>query len=419
MTKIYVYADFNWLKKVELVGELSMQSIRGKESYSFEFSKDWLKNYGSIQLSDDINNYTGIQYCQQNNEIFGCFADSLPDRWGRTLILRREQILAMEEKRPVRRLTEFDFLTGIDDYTRIGGFRYKIDPTGEFINTSNKLQIPPITGIKELVRASNEIELSEEKNTLPQKKWLFQLIQPGTSLGGARPKATIIDENKHLYIAKFPSRNDLYDVGLWEHLSHLLAKESGLNCSESKVIKAGNKYHTLLSKRFDRTADNKRIHYASAMTMLGLKDGCNANTGNGYLDIVNYIIKNCCNVDFNLKELYRRVAFNISIGNSDDHFRNHGFLLTPQGWTLSPAFDINPSLSKEQSLLINSYTAKSDLNILLDSCEEYMLNHNTAKQIIEEVLKGISKWKLLANKINIPQSEQNIFKDRFITNIPK
>ena len=385
MTKIYVYADFNWLKKVEIVGELSMQSIRGKESYSFEFSKDWLKNYGSIQLSDDINNYTGIQYCQQNNEIFGCFADSLPDRWGRTLILRREQILAMEEKRPVRRLTEFDFLTGIDDYTRIGGFRYKIDPTGEFINTSNKLQIPPITEIKELVRASNEIELSEEKNTLPQKKWLFQLIQPGTSLGGARPKATIIDENKHLYIAKFPSRNDLYDVGLWEHLSHLLAKESGLNCSESKVIKAGNKYHTLLSKRFDRTADNKRIHYASAMTMLGLKDGCNANTGNGYLDIVNYIIKNCCNVDFNLKELYRRVAFNISIGNSDDHFRNHGFLLTPQGWTLSPAFDINPSLSKEQSLLINSYTSKSDLNILLDSCEEYMLNHNTAKQIIEEV----------------------------------
>ena len=419
MTKIYVYADFNWLKKIELVGELSMQSIRGKESYSFEFSKDWLKNYGSIQLSDDINNYTGIQYCQQNNEIFGCFADSLPDRWGRTLILRREQILAMEEKRPVRRLTEFDFLTGIDDYTRIGGFRYKIDPTGEFINTSNKLQIPPITEIKELVRASNEIELSEEKNTLPQKKWLFQLIQPGTSLGGARPKATIIDENKHLYIAKFPSRNDLYDVGLWEHLSHLLAKESGLNCSESKVIKAGNKYHTLLSKRFDRTADNKRIHYASAMTMLGLKDGCNANTGNGYLDIVNYIIKNCCNVDYNLKELYRRVAFNISIGNSDDHFRNHGFLLTPQGWTLSPAFDINPSLSKEQSLLINSYTSKSDLNILLDSCEEYMLNHNTAKQIIEEVLKGISKWKLLANKINIPQSEQNIFKDRFITNIPK
>ena len=419
MTKIYVYADFNWLKRVELVGELSMQSIRGKESYSFEFSKDWLKNYGSIQLSDDINNYTGIQYCQQNNEIFGCFADSLPDRWGRTLILRREQILAMEEKRPVRRLTEFDFLTGIDDYTRIGGFRYKIDPTGEFINTSNKLQIPPITEIKELVRASNEIELSEEKNTLPQKKWLFQLIQPGTSLGGARPKATIIDENKHLYIAKFPSRNDLYDVGLWEHLSHLLAKESGLNCSESKVIKAGNKYHTLLSKRFDRTADNKRIHYASAMTMLGLKDGCNANTGNGYLDIVNYIIKNCCNVDYNLKELYRRVAFNISIGNSDDHFRNHGFLLTPQGWTLSPAFDINPSLSKEQSLLINSYTSKSDLNILLDSCEEYMLNHNTAKQIIEEVLKGISKWKLLANKINIPQSEQNIFKDRFITNIPK
>lgn len=244
----------------------------------------------------------------------------------------------------------------------------------------------------------------------------IQLIHPGTSLGGARPKATVIDENK-LYIAKFPSRNDLYDVGLWEHLAHLLALESGINCAESKAIKAGNKYHTLLSKRFDRTTDNKRIHFASAMTMLGLKDGSNANTGNGYLDIVDFIIQNCCNVDYNLKELYRRVAFYISIGNSDDHFRNHGFILTSKGWTLSPAFDINPSLSKEQSLLINSYTAASDLKILLDSCEEYMLNHNTAKQIIEEVLNGVSKWKMLANKINLPQSEQNIFKDRFITQL--
>lgn len=416
MKKLYVYADFDWLKKEELIGELLIDSLRGKESYGFQFSKEWLKKYGNIQLSNDINNYTGIQYCQQNGDIFGCFADSLPDRWGRTLILRREQILAIEENRPVRRLTSYDFLSGIDDYTHIGGFRYKEDPNGDYINTSNKLQIPPIADIKDLIRASNEIELCEENNSLPEKKWLIQLIHPGTSLGGARPKATVIDENK-LYIAKFPSRNDLYDVGLWEHFAHLLAIESGINCAESKAIKAGNKYHTLLSKRFDRTTDNKRIHFASAMTMLGLKDGSNANTGNGYLDIVDFIIQNCCNVDYNLKELYRRVAFYISIGNSDDHFRNHGFILTSKGWTLSPAFDINPSLSKEQSLLINSYTAASDLKILLDSCEEYMLNHNTAKQIIEEVLNGVSKWKMLANKINLPQSEQNIFKDRFITQL--
>lgn len=156
-------------KKEELIGELLIDSLRGKESYGFQFSKEWLKKYGNIQLSNDINNYTGIQYCQQNGDIFGCFADSLPDRWGRTLILRREQILAIEENRPVRRLTSYDFLSGIDDYTHIGGFRYKEDPNGDYINTSNKLQIPPIADIKDLIRASNEIELCEENNSLPEK----------------------------------------------------------------------------------------------------------------------------------------------------------------------------------------------------------------------------------------------------------
>ena len=338
MKKLYVYADFDWLKEVELIGELGYESLRGSDSYCFTFSDEWLKKHGDLFLSEDLNNYPGQQYTQPEKDIFGCFSDALPDRWGRTLLLRREQLAAMEEKRPVRRLSSFDFLTGIDDFSRMGAFRFKENPEGEFINVSESLKIPPLTDIRELIAASAEIEKSEEDNVLPNRKWIVQLVQPGSSLGGARPKASVIDTDKTLYIAKFPSRKDDYDAGLWEHFSHLLATKAGIKAAKTKVLATGEKYHTLLSQRFDRTQEGKRIHFASAMTLLGLNDGDNATTGHGYLDIVDFIIQNCTNVEENLYELYRRVAFNICIGNSDDHFRNHGFLLTAKGWTLSPAY---------------------------------------------------------------------------------
>ena len=413
MKKLFVYADFDWLGQVELVGELTMDSIRGGETYGFIYDASWLKKHGDIALSYDINNYAGMQHTQLGKDIFGCFADSLPDRWGRTLVLRREQILAAEEKRPVRRLSSMDYLLGIDDASRMGGFRFKEDPEGEFINASGELQIPPITSIRELMAASLEIESSEELNKLPEKKWLMQLVQPGTSLGGARPKVSVVDEKKRLYVAKFPSKKDMYDVGLWEHFAHLMANRAGINCAETSVITADSKYHTLLSRRFDRTDEGKRIHFASAMTMLGLTDGQNASTGNGYLDMVDFIVQGCCDVENNLQELFRRVAFNIAIGNSDDHFRNHGFLLTSRGWTLSPAYDLNPTLSHHQSLLINSYTTESDLDILQKSCSEYMLSSKVATQIISDVKNAMTSWKQDATSIGLSQSEQNMFKDRF------
>ena len=370
MKRLYVFADFDWLKEPRLIGELSYESLRGSDSYGFCYSDDWLRDYGNLFLSDDLNNYPGQQYTAPGKDIFGCFSDALPDRWGRTLINRREQILAKEEKRPVRRLSSFDYLVGIEDYSRMGGFRFKESLEGEYINASESLRIPPLTDIRELIAASSEIEKSEEENHLPERRWIEQLVQPGSSLGGARPKASVIDENKILHIAKFPSRKDDYDTGLWEHFSHLLAKKAGIHAAATRVIFTNDKYHTLLSRRFDRKEGGERIHFASAMTLLGLNDGDNANTGHGYLDIVDFILQNCTNVEDNLQELYRRVAFNICIGNTDDHFRNHGFLLTAKGWTLSPAYDMNPTLNEYQSLLINSYTNKSDLNELLNSCEE-------------------------------------------------
>lgn len=417
MKKIFVFADFDWLKDVELIGELSYESLRGSDSYGFKFDDTWLKKHGAIFLSEDLNNYPGQQYTQPGKDIFGCFSDALPDRWGRTLLNRREQILAGEKKRPVRRLSSFDYLLGIDDYSRMGGFRFKESMDGDFINVSDTLRIPPLTDIRQLIEASREIEKSEEENQLPDKKWIIQLVHPGSSLGGARPKASIIDVDKVLYIAKFPSRKDDYDTALWEHFCHLLAIQVGIDAAVTQVISTNDKYHTLLSRRFDRTEDGERIHFASAMTLLGLDDGDNAATGHGYLDIVDFILQNCTNVEENLKELYRRVAFNICIGNSDDHFRNHGFLLTVKGWTFSPAYDMNPTLSEYQSLLINSSTNKADLNILIDACEEYMLSRKVAELIISEVIEVVKNWRVLATKLGISKREMEMFSSVFNSRI--
>ena len=333
----------------------------------------------------------------------------MPDRWGRTLLLRREQIVAAEEQRPVRRLSSFDFLTGIDDFSRMGGFRFKEDLDGEFINVSESLKIPPLTDIRELIAASAEIEKCEENNMLPDRKWIAQLVQPGTSLGGARPKANVVDADKTLYVAKFPSRKDDYDVGLWEHFGHLLCHKNRDKRCKTKMLATGEKYHTLLSQRFDRTQEGKRIHLASAMTLLGLSDGDNATTVHGYLDIVDFIIQSCTDVERNLQELYRRVAFNICIGNSDDHFRNHGFLLTAKGWILSPAYDMNPTLNEYQSLLVSSTSNKAELSILLDACEDYMLNRKTAEKIISEVIGAVKGWRELATRLGISKREMDMF----------
>lgn len=417
MERLLVFADFDWLDKPELVGELCYEKLRGSESYAFRFDDNWLKFHAGIKLSEDINNYPGLQYTQPGNDIFGCFSDALPDRWGRTLLKRREQIQASEEKRAVRNLSSFDYLMGIDDFSRMGGFRLKRELDGDFINVSPSLKIPPLTELRQLVLASQEVEKSEENDVLPEKKWIAQLIQPGTSLGGARPKAGVLDDSGNLCIAKFPSRKDDYDTGLWGHFSHLLARKAGIYAAQTKVLGGLGKYHTLLSKRFDRTDEGKRIHFASSMSLIGLRDGDNAQGGYGYLNIVDFILQSCCDVEKNLQELYRRVAFNICIGNSDDHFRNHGFLLTPRGWTLSPAYDMNPTLNEYQSLLINESSNKADIRTLLESCESYMIKKEVAKNIIRQVQAAVAGWENLAVLLQIPAREVTMFKDRFKLNL--
>ena len=411
MDRLFVYADFDWLAAPTLVGELSFDSVRGNETYSFSYDKEWLAKYGDIFLSEDLQNFPGVQYTRPERDIFSCFSDALPDRWGRTLLNRREQIAAADEKRPVKRLTSFDYLMGIDDASRVGGFRFTKTKGGEFINVDLNLRVPPLTSVRELIHAAHEIEESEEKQQLPAKKWLVQLLHPGTSLGGARPKATVVDEDGKLTVAKFPSRKDDYDVALWEHFCHVMGRKAGLNVAETRIIN-GENHHVLLSKRFDRNDKGKRIHFASALTLLGLEDGDNASTGFGYPDIVDFIIQHGSNVEQNLEELYKRVAFYIIVGNSDDHFRNHGFLLTRKGWELSPAYDINPTLQENQSLLINRSTNESDLNILLESANDYMLSKDKAARIISEVKEAMKSWQTEARRIGIPIRDIDVFAPR-------
>ncbi len=405
MKELIVYADFDWLNAPEEMGRLTFEMLRGNVSYGFEFAPSWLKQHSDITLSDDLQNYTGLQYTKPDRDIFACFMDALPDRWGQLLLNRREQTQARMESRPVRTLNSFDFLMGIDDFSRMGAFRFKEQRESDFINASLTLRTPPITSLAMLQQAADAIEKAEEKHQLPEQKWLTQLLKPGTSLGGARPKASVIDENNQLCIAKFPSRKDDYDVELWEHCCCLLAKQAGIQVAQTKVVSLTGPYHTLLSRRFDRTSEGKRIQFASALTLLGLQDGDNASNNYGYLNIVDFIIRSCTNVEQNLRELYRRVAFNICVGNTDDHFRNHGFILTRKGWTLAPAYDINPTHNTYQSLLISAHSDESNLQILLDAAEDYMLSKGAAQQIINEVIAAVKNWRKIATHLGIAKHE--------------
>ncbi len=417
MEKIYVYADFDFLEQTEEIGVLSYERVRGNDHFAFEFSREWLFRHGDMILSGDVISVRGTQYPRQGNSVFGFVKDSFPDRWGRVLLDRRERLAAKEQQRPVRTLSNYDYLVGIEDLTRMGGIRYSTEKNGTFINSSSRYCVPPLESLRVLCDACQEIESAEERNELPEQRWLDQLVDPGSSLGGARPKANVVDTDGRLYIAKFPSKKDFENTELIEHFSNIMARKAGINVANTSIIPISKNRHLLLSERFDRTTDGKRRHFASAMSLLGLDDGSGAGTGNGYLDIVDFIVRNCTNVQQNLHELYRRVAFNVLFGNTDDHFRNHGFILTRKGWTLSPAYDINPSTKTHQCLLINENTELSDINVLRDSCESYMLDRGDASDIINEVICAINDWQRVATENQIPVKVLEQYNDRWTLRI--
>lgn len=416
MNTIQLYLSLPWEESPAHIGDLTYERIRGNEVYGIELSTDWLSRHRDIALSGDVQNLSGKQY--SSGKIFGFLADALPDRWGRRLIDKRERLLAIAEKREAKALTDFDYLIQLDDATRMGALRLQAD--GGWLCLDKAQPIPPVTQLREFVDIAHRYEASEAENKPISEQWIDNLFRQGSSLGGARPKANVRDVDGTLYIAKIPSLSDDYDVALWEHFAHELGRVAGVNTAQTQLLTLeGVKYHTLLSRRFDRIGD-QRIPFASAMTMCNLQDGADASTGNGYPDIADVMMGGIpmANQMENLKQLYRRIAFNICIGNNDDHFRNHGFLLTKEGWTLSPAYDINPTNRREQSLLITETTNESSLEALLDGASLYMLHEQEARTIIEEVINAVKKWQQVATRCQISKSEQERFAERLSVSYP-
>ena len=411
MKQLLVYADFHFLTAIEKLGTLNYDRVRGNEVFSFRYDSNWLNQYGDIRLGGDLGTFPGLQYAPSNS-IFGCFADSLPDRWGRTLAEKREEIEAQRAHRPVKKLDSLDYLLSIDDLMRMGGFRLKTAEAEPFLNDYGAMRIPPIASIRELAAAADAIEASDELKELPEEKWLYQLLNPGTSLGGARPKANVMEQDNSLWIAKFPSREDRHDVSQWELFCILLAKSCHIDVADAKTMDSGKRHHIFLTKRFDRTSDGKRVHFSSAMNLLGFKDGDGRDNSKGYLDIADLIIQYCPDTQKQLEQLYRRVAFNICVGNADDHFRNHGFLLTPKGWILSPAYDMNPSLSTDQCLMISETTNEASLTALSEASDAYFIPKQRALAIIEEVRRGVSRWTSLARRLHLSETEVKFFEGR-------
>lgn len=411
MTKtIYVYEHWNSKYPIK-IGTLFVDQMKSGETYSFEYDENWLKFGQDVyKIDPNLELYRGRQYAIDKN-MFGVLSDSAPDRWGRTLMKRKEKYQADKDKRKPKSFTESDFLLGVYDKTRMGALRFSLEENGPFLNDDKDIIVPPWATLRDLEEASRGFEMDENPDN---EKWLNQLIQPGSSLGGARPKATIQNIDGTLWIAKFPSKHDDIDIGAWEKVTHDMAKLCGLNVPESKIEKFSKLGSTFLVKRFDREGE-RRIHFASAMTMLSKTDGASSQDGTSYLDIADFIKMNGANPKEDLKELWKRVVFNMAVNNTDDHLRNHGFILTKKGWRLSPLYDVNPvPYGNHLSLNITaddnqiSIDAAYELALLLDIEEDCVLDE--IKKIISIVQ---NQWENLALKYNISRSSIEYMRPSF------
>ena len=382
-----------WLPEEKEIGILAFEKVRQTEMYSFEYSDDWLKDPQSFSIDKELPLVEGRLFAQN------CFTDTMPDRWGKYIIR-----LKMRQQGNFKgNVSEFDYIKNVDNSLRTGAFVIGEEKT--------MFRVPSISDFHEMSEISKVVEKHYQSHSFPSQIIDESFLTAASAVGGARLKACVKD-GEDLFIAKFPSISDEIDKGKWEHFAHKMAAECGIDVAETRIVESNKGDSILLSKRFDREG-TRRIHMASSMSLLGYDDGTDGSSGKGYCDIVEFIVGHCADAEKNLEELYRRVAFSICIGNCDDHFRNHSFLLTEKGWTLSPAYDLNPSLDRHHAILINSDTDESDLDILIDSSDEYMLDAKTAKGIVSDVVREMKYWEKIARDCGLSRSEMKYFKDRF------
>ncbi len=407
---VEVWADWESLGGAARMGVLHAAVARGKDVFSFEYDPLWLSRKDARLLDPGLQLLAGPQFPGQGRDNFGLFLDSSPDRWGRVLMQRREAQLARETKRPEKRLTELDYLLGVYDGHRLGALRYRIG-TGAYLDDNSELASPPWTSLRELEQASLRLERTGAERDPRYGAWLKLLLAPGRSLGGARPKASVVDSKGHLWLAKFPSHRDIEDIGAWESVLHSLAQRAGVVTTEARRQRFGSHHHTFLTRRFDRTPRGGRLHFASAMTMLERADG---EEGISYLDLAQVLIRQGAHPARDLEQLWRRIVFFVCVSNVDDHLRNHGFLLEPKGWSLAPAYDMNPVASGGGlSLNISETDNAQDLELVLDVAKHFRVKSKRAAEIVDEVIAVVRGWRSEAKRAHISRVDQDRMAEAF------
>ena len=408
-TEVFVFADWEDFEEPQLVGTLRSSMTKNKEHFSFAYDDDWLQSPFSQKVDPELELYQGEQHSYSENN-FRSFLDSCPDRWGRLLMKRREVIIAANEDRKPRTLHEIDYLLGVHDFYRLGALRFKRELDGNFLDDNDDLAAPPLSSLRDLEYAALQVEENANATDPEYLNWLNMLMSPGSSLGGARPKASVVDENGELWIAKFPSKQDDYDIAAWEYVAYKLAVDAGITMSESRIEKFNSQHHTFLTKRFDRTPDT-RLHFTSAITQLGYYDG---DYEASYLELAQFLTEHGRNTKEDLAQLWRRIVFNIAVSNTDDHLRNHGFIYQEGGWLLSPAYDVNPSNdNRGLHLNISDDDNRLDFELAMSVIDFFQLNKAEAEASKQDVITSVRQWGKVAESAGISRGDRRLMASVF------
>lgn len=368
----------------------------------FHYARSWLAQAWAFALDPGLSLDEQAFFPKPELGNFGVFLDSSPDRWGQTLMKRREALQAKDDKRPARTLYAWDFLIGVQDFTRQGALRFRLAGTDTFLG-NEAMAAPPVTTLGELEAVAYQLSSRRMDDLDALRKWLAVLVAPGASLGGARPKANFSQPDGSLWIGKFPARDDDRDVGAWEYVVHGLATLARIDVPNARLLRLNNDFHTFCIARFDRVNGVRRF-YASAMTLLRKEQ----SEGVSYLELAQFLRTrgDGAHTGADLEQLFRRVAFNVAVGNRDDHLRNHGFVLGANGWRLAPAFDVNPNIDKADHVLnIDDADNRPSLKTVLTTAPFYGLSADRARQVVDEVAAAVDHWRDTARKAGIASAD--------------
>ncbi len=408
--RVEVFLDAADLGPCHRVGVLRRTGA-GNSPIAFAYDQAWIDDRAFFVLDPSHYPYRGDQFSRDGG-LAGIFTDTAPDRWGRTLLERREADQAREEGRRKRQMGEWEFLLGVSDLLRMGGLRFAAPGGGPFLD-DDPLAVPPLAELRELEQASREIEHPSDRRQQPDVRIaIAHLLAPGSPLGGARPKTSFRLEDGALWMAKFPSHGDRRDVGAWEFVLNRLARRAGIRVPETRLMEFAGPYHTLIARRFDREGVGRGF-FASAMTLVGKRD----RDPSSYLEIAEAIEHHVAReqIGQDLAELFRRLVFNVLTGHRDDHLRNHGFLRSPDGWRLAPAFDLNPMPDKpEHELAVGLDSHAPDVELAVaETAPLCRLSAAAARQIVEEVSGAVAGWREVASNAGLSADEIDLVGDAF------